>query len=99
MRTPPPPNIGDRFYGPSRSDRASKRGPFASIYHVRAVVDHIPADGERGHEYYVVLRRWSSRYGGSWSYTIEHAISFAVMGSGKKARALFMPAPTRRREG
>lgn len=80
MKCPPPPAVGARLYGPSRSEGARKRGPFASLYHVRAVVDH-EEHPTWGHLYYVVLRRYSARRG--WSYTIENQFAFTPLSSGR----------------
>jgi hypothetical protein len=82
MKCRPPPVVGTRLYGPAMSDRArAKRGRFGTVYHVRAVVDHVESE-DWAHLYQVVLRWWSPRKG--WRYIIECQFGFTPL-SGDRA--------------
>lgn len=80
MKVPPPPQVGARYFGPSRNERARRRGPFATVHHVRAVVDH-ERDPAWGHVYWVVLRYWSARKG--WVYLLDRELAFTPLSEGQ----------------
>ena len=66
-KDPPPPQVGEKFWGPPLSDRFER-----STYEVRAIVDFDPE--KYPFHYQIVFRYWSPRRQW-WRYLIEGSFS------------------------
>lgn len=78
MKPPPPPEVGDKFWGPGAND-ARKR----STYELRAIVDPVEHPS-LGWYYWVVLRFWNPRK--KHQYIIESSFALAVSYTPKRKR-------------
>lgn len=80
-KAPPPPEVGEKFWGPRVSDRAKR-----ATYEVRAVVDPEPEEHpEYGWFYWVVFRYWNPRKGGH-RYLIDSSFALALSYIPKRKR-------------